>query len=89
MTITDTYYTIYIQKFDQDRDEMIQRAIEKVPDFLFLQSTLRVPAYDLEKNYPNMFSDDGTASYLCKEIFRELQHVEESGGKFYAIGNWN
>jgi hypothetical protein len=40
MTITDTH-TFYSEEFDQDRDEMIQRALIKVfPVFLFLQSTL-------------------------------------------------
>jgi TatD DNase family protein len=36
-----------------------------------------------------MFSDDGTASYPCKENYlEELQHVEEEAAKrkFYAIG---
>jgi hypothetical protein len=38
-----------------------------------------------------MFSDDGAASYPCKENYlEELQHVEEEAArKFYAIGDWN
>jgi TatD DNase family protein len=54
MTITDTH-TIYIQR-DQDRGEMIQRAIDAgVLVFLFLQSTLRAAMYDLEKKLSGRF----------------------------------
>jgi TatD DNase family protein len=39
MTITDTH--LYSEEFDQDRDEMIQRALNKgISVFLFPQSTL-------------------------------------------------
>jgi Tat protein secretion system quality control protein TatD with DNase activity len=30
MTITDTHTHLYSEEFDQDRDEMIQRALNKV-----------------------------------------------------------
>jgi TatD DNase family protein len=90
MTITDTHTHLYSEEFDQDRDEMIQRALS-VSRFLFLQSTLLYSQamYDLEKLSRTCFSDDGTASYPCKENYlEELQHVEEEAAKrkFYAIG---
>jgi TatD DNase family protein len=43
MTITDTHTHLYSEEFDQDRDEMIQRALNKgISRFLFLQSTLPI-----------------------------------------------
>jgi Tat protein secretion system quality control protein TatD with DNase activity len=39
MTITDTHTHLYSEEFDQDRDEMIQRALNK-GIFYSLQSTL-------------------------------------------------
>jgi TatD DNase family protein len=35
MTITDTHTHLYSEEFDQDRDEMIQRALSKgISDFI-------------------------------------------------------
>jgi TatD DNase family protein len=41
MTITDTHTHLYSEEFDQDRDEMIQRALSKgISRFFIPQSTL-------------------------------------------------
>jgi TatD DNase family protein len=57
MTITDTHTHLYSEEFDQDRDEMIQRALNKgISRFLFPQSTLPIlRQYDLERIIQNMF----------------------------------
>jgi TatD DNase family protein len=34
MTITDTHTHLYSEEFDQDRDEMIQRALSGFPFFI-------------------------------------------------------
>jgi TatD DNase family protein len=52
MTITDTHTHLYSEEFDQDRDEMIQRALKGISVFLFLQSTLYPTSGNDLKNYP-------------------------------------
>jgi TatD DNase family protein len=53
MTITDTHTHLYSEEFDQDRDEMIQRALNKGSRFFpAIDSTYTQAMYDLEKNYP-------------------------------------
>jgi TatD DNase family protein len=53
MTITDTHTHLYSEEFDQDRDEMIQRALIKVfPVFFSCNRLFLHSMYDLEKNYP-------------------------------------
>jgi TatD DNase family protein len=56
MTITDTYPFIF--RFDQDRDEMMQRAFQNGVTRFFIpaiDSTYTEAMYDLEKNYQTMF----------------------------------
>jgi TatD DNase family protein len=58
MTITDTHTHLYSEEFDQDRDEMIQRALNKGISRFFIpaiDSSYTQAMYDLEKNYQNMF----------------------------------
>jgi hypothetical protein len=70
---------------------MIQRALKRFPFFyscnrLFLHSGNVWFRKELSRT---CFSDDGAASYPCKENYlEELQHVEEEAAKrkFYAIG---
>jgi TatD DNase family protein len=89
MTITYAY-TIYSEEFDQDRDEMIQRALIKVfPDFFIpaIDSSYTQAMYDLE-NYPeHVFLMGLHPTHVKENYLEELQHVEEEAKrKFYAIG---
>jgi TatD DNase family protein len=93
MTITDTHTHLYSEEFDQDRDEMIQRALNKGISRFFIpaiDSSYTQAMYDLEKNYPeHVFLMMGLHPTHVKENYlEELQHVEEEAAKrkFYAIG---
>jgi TatD DNase family protein len=93
MTITDTHTHLYSEEFDQDRDEMMQRAIQAGVTRFFIpaiDSSCTQAMYDLEKNYPdNVFLMMGLhPTYVKKNYLEELQHVEEELAKikFYAIG---
>jgi TatD DNase family protein len=93
MTITDTHTHLYSEEFDQDRDEMIQRAIQAGVTRFFIpaiDSSCTKVMYDLEKNYPdNVFLMMGLhPTYVKENYLEELQHVEEelAKRKFYAIG---
>jgi TatD DNase family protein len=55
MTITDTHTHLYSEEFDQDRDEMIQRALNKgIPDFFIPCNRLFLHSGNVwfRKNYP-------------------------------------
>lgn len=93
MTITDTHTHLYSEEFAEDRDEMIQRAINAGISRFFLpaiDSTYTQAMYDLEQKYPdNIFLMMGLHPTHVKDNYQEeLQHVEEeiSKKKFYAIG---
>jgi TatD DNase family protein len=93
MTITDTHTHLYSEEFDQDRDEMIQRAIDAGVTRFFIpaiDSSSTQAMYDLEKNHPNnVFLMMGLhPTYVKENYLEELQHVEEelAKRKFYAIG---
>src|SRR3970040_2486910 len=93
MTITDTHTHLYSQEFDQDREEMIQRAIQAGVSRFFIpaiDSSCTKAMYDLEKNYPdNVFLMMGLhPTYVKENYLQELQYVEEelAKRKFYAIG---
>ncbi|MBP2283857.1 TatD DNase family protein [Flavobacterium sp. CG_23.5] len=93
MTITDTHTHLYSEEFDQDRDEMIQRAINDGVSRFFIpaiDSTCTKAMYDLEKNYPdNVFLMMGLhPTYVKENYLEELMHVENElkKRKFYAIG---
>ena len=56
ITITDTHTHLYSEEFDQDRNEMIQRAIDAGVSRFFIpaiDSTCTQSMYELEKNHPN------------------------------------
>jgi TatD DNase family protein len=56
MTITDTHTHLYSEEFDQDRDEMIQRALKVFPIFIpAIDSSYTQAMYDLERIIQNMF----------------------------------
>ena len=93
MIITDTHTHLYSEEFDQDRPEMMQRAILNGVTRFFMpaiESNHTQSMYELEKNYPeNVFLMMGLhPTYVKENYLEELQHVEEelSKRKFYAIG---
>lgn len=93
MIMTDTHTHLYSEEFNQDRNEMMQRAIEAGVSRFFvpaIDSTCTDSMYDLEKAYPeNIFLMMGLHPTYVKENYeQELQHVatELSKRKFYAVG---
>ena len=93
ITITDTHTHLYSEEFDQDRNEMIQRAIDAGVSRFFIpaiDSTCTEAMYDLERNYPDtIFLMMGLhPTYVKDNYLEELQHVENelARRKFYAIG---
>lgn len=93
MIITDTHTHLYSEEFDQDRAEMMQRAIDNGVTRFFvpaIDSSCTQAMYDLEKNYPdNVFLMMGLHPTHVKDNYlEELQQVEKelSKRKFYAIG---
>ncbi len=93
MIITDTHTHLYAKDFDEDRNEMIQRAIDAGVSRFFIpaiDSTFTQDMYDLESAYPNnMFLMMGLHPTHVKDNYlEELQHVENelSKKKFYAVG---
>ena len=93
MTITDTHTHLYSNEFDEDRDEMIQRAIDSGVSRFFIpaiDAAFTQSMYDLEKRYPeNVFLMMGLHPTHVKDNYlEELQHVEEqlAKRKFYAVG---
>lgn len=93
MIITDTHTHLYSESFDEDRSEMIKRAIDKNIERFFIpaiDSTYTKSMLQLEKDFPNhIFLMMGLHPTHVKENFKEeLVHVEEmlSKRKFYAVG---
>jgi TatD DNase family protein len=93
MIITDTHTHLYSTEFDEDRNEMIQRAIDAGVSRFFIpaiDSTFTQSMYDLEKTYPNnIFLMMGLHPTHVKDNYlEELQLVanELSKRKFFAIG---
>ena len=93
MNFTDTHTHLYSEDFDQDRDQMIQRAIDAGVSRFFvpaIDSTCTQGMYDLEKAYPNnVYLMMGLHPTHVKEDYvQELQHVENelANRKFYAVG---
>lgn len=93
MIITDTHTHLYSNEFDEDRDEMIQRAIDAGVSRFFIpaiDSAYTQSMYDLEKAYPeNIFLMMGLHPTHVKDNYlEELQHIEEelAKRKFVAVG---
>jgi TatD DNase family protein len=91
--ITDTHTHLYSKDFDEDRNEMIQRAIDAGVSRFFIpaiDSTFTQDMYDLETSYPeNIFLMMGLhPTHIKDNYLAELQHVEEelAKRKFYAVG---
>jgi TatD DNase family protein len=93
MILTDTHTHLYSEEFDQDRDEMIQRAITSGVSRFFvpsIDSNYTPKMYALEKQYPeNVFLMMGLhPTYVKENYLEELAHVERelASKKFYAVG---
>jgi len=92
-TITDTHTHLYSEEFDQDRHEMIQRAISAGVSRFFIpaiDSSCTNSMYALEKDFPDyIFLMMGLHPTYVKDNYEEeLQHVASqlNQRKFYAIG---
>lgn len=93
MIITDTHTHLYSEAFDEDRDEMIQRAFGAGVKRFFvpaIDSSYTERMLQLEKDYPDsIFLMSGLHPTHVKENYKdELAHVEEmlSRHTFCAVG---
>jgi TatD DNase family protein len=94
MILTDTHTHLYSEEFENDRTEMIQRAMDLGITRFFvpsINSGFTQKMYDLEAQFPeNIFLMMGLhPCYVNPETYKEeLAHVETelAKRKFYAIG---
>jgi len=93
MIITDTHTHLYSESFDDDRKEVIQRALElNVKRFFIpaIDSSYTKAMFQLETDYPEyVFLMMGLHPTSVKDNYKEeLNHVEKmlQERKFYAIG---
>jgi TatD DNase family protein len=93
MVLTDTHTHLYSNEFDEDRDAMIRRAMDKGVARFFIpsiDSSATQSMYELEAKYPkNIYLMMGLHPTYVKENFEaELLHVETelAKRKFYAVG---
>ncbi|NNT70802.1 TatD family hydrolase [Flavobacterium sp. IMCC34852] len=94
MILTDTHTHLYSEEFQNDRTEMIQRAIDVGVSRFFvpsIDSTYTQKMYDLETQFPdNIFLMMGLhPCYVKPETYQqELEHVETelAKRKFYTVG---
>lgn len=93
MIITDTHTHLYSEAFDEDRDQMMQRALDAGVTRFFvpaIDSTYTEGMLVLEKDYPNnVFLMTGLHPTHVKDNYNEeLEHVVDmlDKHKFYAIG---
>lgn len=93
MIITDTHTHLYSEAFDEDREEMIQRAIDEGVSRFFIpaiDSTYTKAMFQLETDFPeNVFLMMGLHPTSVKDNYQEeLALVEEHLAKrsFFAIG---
>lgn len=93
MIITDTHTHLYSEAFDDDRNDMINRALEQGVSRFFIpaiDSTYTKSMLQLEKDYSdNVFLMMGLHPTHVKENYKEeLKHVEDmlASRKFYAVG---
>ena len=93
MIITDTHTHLYSESFDEDRANMIQRALEANVSRFFIpaiDSTYTASMLQLEKDFPeHIFLMMGLHPTHVKDNYKEeLAHVEDmlSQRQFYAVG---
>lgn len=93
MIITDTHTHLYSEAFEEDREEVIQRALDLGVERFFIpaiDSTYTQSMLELEAKYPkNVYLMMGLHPTHVKENFKdELDHVKQmlSERKFCAVG---
>lgn len=93
MIFTDTHTHLYANQFDEDRNQMVQRALDLGIKRFFIpaiDSETTQSMFALEKQFPkNMFLMMGLHPTHVKENFEEeLAHVKKWLDKrdFYAVG---
>jgi len=93
LIITDTHTHLYSEAFNEDRHNMINRAIDKGVTRFFIpaiDSTYTASMFQLEKDFPeHIFLMMGLHPTHVKDNYlEELTHVEDmlSKRQFYAIG---
>ncbi|MFK7813519.1 MAG: TatD family hydrolase [Maribacter sp.] len=93
MILTDTHTHLYSEAFDEDREQVIQNAIDNGVERFFIpaiDSSYTKSMFDLKNAFPeHMFLMMGLHPTHVKENFlEELNHVEEklAAHKFYAVG---
>ncbi|WP_396145142.1 TatD family hydrolase [Flavobacterium sp.] len=93
MILTDTHTHLYSSQFQEDRKEMMQRAIEAGVSRLFvpsIDSTYTQKMYDVEAQFPDhVFLMMGLhPTYVKENYLEELAFVETEleRRKFYAVG---
>ncbi|WP_339695593.1 TatD family hydrolase [uncultured Marixanthomonas sp.] len=91
--LTDTHTHLYSDAFDEDRKQVMQRAIDAGVKRFFIpaiDSGHTEEMYELEKNYPDqVFLMMGLHPTSVKENYEEeLAHIEKQFKKrsFYAVG---
>ncbi|MEY2921950.1 MAG: hypothetical protein RL108_572 [Bacteroidota bacterium] len=93
MILTDTHTHLYSSQFHEDRNEMMQRAIDAGVTRLFvpsIDSSYTQRMYDLESQFPeNVFLMMGLhPTYVKENYLEELAFVETEleRRKFFAVG---
>ena len=93
MTFTDTHTHLYSSQYQDDRQEMMQRAIDAGVSRFFvpaIDSTYTQKMYDVEALFPeNVFLMMGLhPTYVKENYLEELAHVEAelAKRKCYAVG---
>ncbi len=93
MIFTDTHTHLYSSQFQEDRNEMMHRAVEAGVSRLFvpsIDSSYTQKMYDLESQFPeNVYLMMGLhPTYVKENYLEELAHVETelAKRKFYAVG---
>ena len=70
MILTDTHTHLYSEEFDQDRNEMMQRAVNAGVSRFFvpaIDSNYTSKMYELEKQYPILSQKFSDYSNLAEE----------------------
>lgn len=93
MILTDTHTHLYSEAFDDDQDEMMQRAMDhKVHRFFVpaIDSTYTDRMLDLKRRYPeHVFLMMGLhPTHVNEKVSEELEHVKEmlATDQFVAVG---
>jgi len=93
MMLTDTHTHLYAEQFDEDRDQIIHKAIDMGITRFFIpaiDSTYYQKMYALEKAFPDhVFLMSGLhPTHVKADFMKELEIVKEqlNSHKFYAVG---